>query len=258
MRAGPFFALDPVAFDYEPFPIGLARPLMEPAVYKDLVDAFPPLDRLTHYDVLGRPGSKYTLSEREQPKAYRDFVRDHPVWREFHAWIKSDAFIDHVLDALAAQHIDLGFRRRAPVRRLARNLRALGRGGISPRDARLSTRFEFSALPADGGRLLPHTDAPSKIVTLVVSMLREGEWNPAWGGGLEVCRPRDPRRFGFNWMNELADFEDMQVVRTFEFEPNQAIVFVKTYDSWHTVRPMTGVGAKDVRRTLTIVIETPT
>ena len=258
VTAQSFFELDSIDFDYEPFPIGLARPLMAPAVYKDLVDAFPPIERLTHYDVLGRPGSKYTLSEREQPDAYREFVRHHPVWRDFHAWVKSDGFIDHVLASLTAQHIDLGFRRRTRARRAFRNVRALARGGISPRDARLRTRFEFSALPADGGMLLPHTDAPSKIVTLVVSMLRGGEWNPAWGGGLDVCRPKDIRRFGFNWLNELAEFADMEVVRTFPFEPNQAIVFVKTYDSWHAVRPMTGAGSKDLRRTLTIVIETPT
>ena len=34
----------------------------------------------------------------------------------------------------------------------------------------LEARFEFSALPADGGNIVPHTDAPTKIVTMVVSM----------------------------------------------------------------------------------------
>jgi hypothetical protein len=31
----------------------------------------------------------------------------------------------------------------------------------------LEARFDFSALPADGGNLPPHTDAPTKIVTMM-------------------------------------------------------------------------------------------
>jgi hypothetical protein len=33
------------------------------------------------------------------------------------------------------------------------------------------------------------------------------------------------------------------------------VVFVKTYNSWHSVRPMTGKGVEALRKTLTIVIE---
>jgi hypothetical protein len=118
----------------------------------------------------------------------------------------------------------------------------------------LKSRFEFSALPADGGNLTPHTDAPTKIVTLIVSMAEEGEWNPAFGGGTDVNRPRDTR-YMYNYYNELASFEDMEVLHTYPFQPNQVIVFVKTFNSWHSVRPMTGTGSKHLRKTLTINIE---
>ena len=47
----------------------------------------------------------------------------------------------------------------------------------------------------------------------------------------------------------------MDVIDTFEFTPNQGVIFVKTFNSWHSVRPMTGKGSKLMRKTLTINIE---
>lgn len=109
-------------------------------------------------------------------------------------------------------------------------------------------------LPADGGHVLPHTDTPSKIITIVVAMLQPGEWQAAYGGGTDVNRPKDPRHT-FNLLNRKADFAEMEVLHTYPFEPNQAIVFVKTFNSWHSVRPMTCNSAGVMRRTLTINIE---
>ena len=56
-------------------------------------------------------------------------------------------------------------------------------------------------------------------------------------------------------MNRLAGFEDMEVLDTYEFTANQAVIFVKTFNSWHSVRPMTGRDSNALRRTLTINIE---
>jgi hypothetical protein len=33
------------------------------------------------------------------------------------------------------------------------------------------------------------------------------------------------------------------------------VMFIKTFNSWHSVRPMTGKGSEAMRRTLTINIE---
>ena len=119
---------------------------------------------------------------------------------------------------------------------------------------RLRSRFEFSMLPADGGHILPHTDSPGKIITIVVSACQPGEWNPSFGGGTDVNRAKDTK-LQFNYVNRQAGFEDMEVLDTFEFRPNQAVVFVKTFNSWHSVRPMRGTGSPLMRRTLTINIE---
>jgi hypothetical protein len=250
----PFFSWEHLRLRYEPFPIGIARPVMEPALYRELVDAFPEPGRFVTLD---KVGDKFTLSERFGGREYHAFVREHPLWREFHAWIKSRAFIAEVLEALRARHVDLGFDiTSSPARRLRKRLADALRGGVRTDALELGARFEFSMLPALGGHVIPHTDGASKVVTLVVSMLHEGDWNPAWGGGTDVNRVKDPTR-SFNRLNRQAAFDEVEVLDTYAFEPNQAVVFVKTFNSWHSVRPMTAPDRSLLRRTLTINIETP-
>ena len=249
-----YFCFDRLNFRYEPFPIGLAKPVMDEATYDELVESFPPLEIFEDYREMGKPGDKFTLSEKENRRVYEDFITSKPVWREFHRWIKSDDFVYGVMDTLREHHIDLGIRYIPPGRRLIRRLKEISSGQLCSRMPRLRARFEFSALSAEGGHLFPHTDTATKIVTLIVSMVREGEWNPAYGGGTDVNRPKDVRH-AYNYLNRLAKFEDMEVLDTYEFTPNQAIVFVKTFNSWHSVRPMTGNNSQALRRTLTINIE---
>ena len=125
-----------------------------------------------------------------------------------------------MLAALRDRHVDLGYDKyRERQSYLRRTLRELRRGRLNFSTPGLTTRFEFSALPADGGFLPPHTDAPSKIVTLVFAMAGEDEnWDPAWGGALDVNEPREDR-WEFNYHNRLADYADMEVVRSFPVSP---------------------------------------
>jgi hypothetical protein len=245
------FSLDNLKLRYEPFPIGLAKPIMSEEQYGRFLDAWPPSEL---FQYLPKVGHKYSLSEKYNPKQYHDWVESHQIWRDFRDWIKSDEFVWGVLDTLEERHIDLGFKRLSRAGRLKRNLKNLIRGKWWKAPPQLSARFEFSMLPADGGCVTPHTDNPDKIVTMVVSMAREGEWDPAYGGGTEVNRHRKPE-LSFNRMNDKAEFEDMETLETYEFEPNQCVLFVKTFNSWHCVRPMRGPKGA-MRRTLTINIET--
>ena len=249
-----FFSFEHLKFRYEPFPIGVARPLMPEGVYQDFLENFSEVDLFEDYKAMGKPGEKYTLSEKENPRVYNDFVRSNPVWREFHSWIKSDDFVYGIMDTLREHQIDLGYRCTPAIKRLSRRFKDIRRGRFSGGAHRLRARFEFSALPAEGGHLLPHTDSLPKVVTIIVSMVREGEWNPDFGGGTDVNRPKDIRT-SFNELNRLGRFEDMEVLDTFEFAPNQGVIFIKTFNSWHSVRPMTGTGSHALRRTLTINIE---
>jgi hypothetical protein len=56
-------------------------------------------------------------------------------------------------------------------------------------------------------------------------------------------------------VNSYLDFDDVTELKTFPFEPNQCLVFIKTNNSWHSVFPMTGNDRKILRKTVTINIE---
>jgi hypothetical protein len=247
-----YFSYANARFRYEPYPIGLVKPLMAESAYRAFLDNYPDLALFQH---IPKQGNKFSLSEKNNPKEYEDFVQSNTVWRDFRKWIKGDAFIIEIVDAMRRHGIDLGYEGPLPPRkRLSKTARNLMRGRLDAGPPNLRARFEFSMLPADGGTVKPHTDAPGKVITIVVSMVADGEWDPACGGGTDVNRFKDPQR-GFNWTNRQADFEDVDVVDTFEFLPNQAVFFVKTFNSWHSVRPMAVAGSKAMRRTLTINIE---
>ena len=202
---------------------------------------------------LEKLGHKYSLSEHFNPKTFRKFLDANPLWNDFNRWIKSRDFTRGVIDALAKRSLDVGYDPDMTVLNQWRK-RLTHRGRLNCSASRLISRFEFSMLPADGGNIKPHTDSPSKIITLVVSMVDEGEWNPAFGGGTDVNQARDVRH-NFNQTNDQGRFEDMDVIDTFEFTPNQAVIFIRTFNSWHSVRPMTGKGSDAMRKTLTINIE---
>ena len=238
-------------FRYEPFPIGLASNIFADDVYDALVAAYPSRETFER----ARAGVKYVLSDRINGREYFRFLRATPIWREFYDCVTSDAFIAMVLEQLAANHIRLGYVQRAAPLSYLRHL-AYGIAGRVDHRCSLRSRFEFSMLPADGGSVTPHTDSPGKVITLVLPMIAAGEWRDEIGGGTDVNRPKSERLM-FNDMNEKAEFDELEVVDTFPFHPNQAVVFIRTYNSWHSVRPMTAAGSKLMRKSVTINIMTP-
>jgi hypothetical protein len=245
------------AFDHDPYPVGVSPAFVEPGYYAQMVDRFPPIDL---FDTFPDAGShKKALAEMYNPAAYHRFVRQTPVYREFYEYVKSPRFVRDVLDCFEQNYVELRLGR-APVtsstlplrgglfhlaERVLRRLRR--RGG-------LRARFEFSALPSDGGSIRPHTDTPSKLITLVLAIARPGEWSPAWKGGTDILRPRDIRR-NYNYFNRYLDFEECETLKTFEYVPNQCLLFLKTFNSLHAVAPIQKPGGREYRRTLTLNIE---
>jgi hypothetical protein len=246
-------------FHYEPYPIGVIRGVFSPEHYDRMVREWPPLDKFAYMEVLGK---KYSLSELNNGPAYHEYVRSSSIWGPVHDEIKSPAFINSVIDMLNKHHIDLGLAGRVSVvndRPEERRLRwgnALSclRTGVSNR-LPLKSRFEFSMLPADGGNIKPHTDSPQKLITLVVAIVGEGEWDAACGGATAVLRATRSADH-FNVLNRQIEFDQVEHLYDFPFEPNQCVIFVKTFNSLHTVYPMTGNGSGRMRQTLTINIET--
>lgn len=240
-------------FIYEPYPIGVARNVFEPSFYQELVNSFPAQE---FFSFMPLHGNKYSLSELNNPDAYHEHIRSSHPWQKFHQWIKREEFPTEVLSMLCQHKIDLDVRRFPANGSSARPTvleRLRIRQPVRPR-SNLSARFEFSMLPAAGGFIKPHTDSPQKIITLVIAMLSKDEWNPAFGGGTEVLRPKDITK-NYNFKNEYLEFDEVETLTTFDYLPNHCVIFIKTFNSLHAVRPMEASKGNLMRKTLTVNIE---
>lgn len=255
--------LENTEFSYEPYPIGIAKGVFEDTYYKQLVNTFPTKELFVFMKTLG---NKYSLSEVNNSDSYHKYISSCQPWSLFHRWVKSNDFIEYVFKTLKDSNIDLGIQyySMGNIEKPTNNVRStltefLDRFRERPEQSKpkLSARFEFSMLPANGGYIKPHTDHHTKIVTLVIPMIGEGEWLPSWGGGTEVLRPKDITR-NFNLLNKQLEFDEVETVKTYNFAPNQCLVFVKTFNSLHAVRPIGGSNRDVMRSTLTINIEAKT
>jgi hypothetical protein len=246
-------SLASATFRYEPYPIGLARPAFTARLYDELLNSWPDADLFAFMPKLG---NKYSLSEVNHPDQYHKFLQRTPVWNDVYQEVKSPQFVHSVLQMLRAGGIDLGIPDDVAVNQPANKGGSLRwAAALDPkRAAALRTRFEFSMLPADGGHIKPHTDSPRKLVTLVVSFCDPRQWQASFGGGTTVLRAADPRQ-SYNHVNHQLEFSETEVLHTFPFEPNQCVIFVKTFNSLHAVSPMTGAGSAAMRKTLTINVE---
>ncbi len=240
------------AFRYEPYPIGVAKGVLCAEHYAEMVASFPEAALMKR---LHGNTDKLSLSEKNHPLRYRQFVRAHPLWRDFHAYIKRRSFIGDVLRMLKHRHIDLNLT--GAVTTVSGAWARVGTSLLSlklPYDlTRLSARFEFSVVHGDGGCLKPHTDTPNKLITLVISMVGEGEWPLEYGGGTDVNRALDCK-YAYNHANRSLEFSDVEILHTYPFEPNQCVIFVKTFNSLHSVRPI-HAPTHVLRKSLTINIE---
>ena len=233
-------------FRHDPYPIGFAQDVLPQSLYETLISVFPKTELLRQAANMGE--NKFLLTEFDGA-GYFSIIDSHPAWREFYDHVKSRSFIEHMLKFLVDSGIDQGLRG-IPIAasnhydnaasqlaaKVDRKLKRLMPGGDSGVAGHLTSRFEFSALKGDGGSHIPHTDAPRKVISLVLSMMKEGEWNQAWGGGTAVCKPKDMSK-NFNYMNRYMPFEEVDVLESFPFVPNGCVIFVKTFNSWHTVMP---------------------
>jgi hypothetical protein len=242
------FNYDNAVFDYEPYPICYIPQAMADIDYETLRKSYPPLQFFEHKAVLG---NKYSLSEVNNRDAYYNFLKQNPEWQKLYDKIKSKEFIEEILAFLKKHNIDLGINDFGYV--ISGQKFGKLRRKFSRHKTFIKSRFEFSIMQGNGGHIKPHTDAPNKIITLVFSFIADGEWNEAWGGGTDVLLPKDRSKV-YNHVNKQGEFADMEHIKAFPFNPNQLILFIKTYNSWHSVSPMKGPESA-LRKTLTINIE---
>lgn len=204
--------------EYEPFPVGFFSPAFPNDVYNELNRSWPE-HRLFRY--LPELGNKFSLSEMDNGSHWKRLIKSDP-WKSFNAYASSDFFIKRVFKFLRKNNVDVFV------------------------SEKISTRWEFSVLPGNGGHIKAHTDSPHKVVTLVLSF--SDEW-PVDDGGTEIFKVKRPED-SFNFMNRQMPWKKIEFVRRMPFGPNFCTLFVKTHDSLHGVRPLNNPGK--MRKTIVI------
>jgi hypothetical protein len=170
-------------------------------------------------------------------EAFDRFRAEHPAWGKLFDFFDSDAFVHDAQRTLAEPlRRARGWAGRRPWYNCSK--RRVPRNWLRYRlQEPMRTTIEFGQLPRDGV-VAPHTDAPRKLVTLVL-YLREPDWQDAWGGGTEYYAPLDPERAATWAATARIPFEEFKSIGATPYVANRLAGFVRASNSYHGVLPVT-------------------
>jgi hypothetical protein len=165
------------------------------------------------------------------------FCDANPAWRQLIDFFSSEEFSADVRKALAPALLDArGIAERRPW--LDCTQRAIPNNPLryffqEP----TRTTFQISLLPRDGV-VVPHTDAPRKLVSLLL-YFRDLDWEDSYGGATEFYTPLDPDAARGWAPTDRIPFEQFKVIGTAGFKRNRLSGFVRSDASFHGVPPIT-------------------
>lgn len=240
---------DKLDLRFSPFPYSIIDDILDVKVYDEMNSSFPRLDDMKHRPELGEKWS--VTCRRGDKKAMRKILRQSEVWYSFDAYVRSPAFRSDLEQKLARAGLEIYTYPSSFQRVLWRVGRALGI------KKRFRINWEFSVMPGNGGHILPHTDSPEKIITIVIYFPDNTEgspWNSKWGGHTEILVPNAAQSPGaYNLVNRQGTRGDFAVVECVEYRARSGMLFIKTHNSWHSVSPCTAPTGV-FRRTVTLNI----
>lgn len=213
---------------YDPFCLFQVADYLPSDTYQALLESFP--DQKWFVEQI--EGDKHRLNSAYSPEVFQNFCRTHPLWREFFDFLGCGAFLND-LSALVRRGL---FKSRGLVglRHWCDGTKAGLLGAIVNQPVKMT--FEFSRLER-GSFVPPHTDDPKKLVSLML-YFPDPKWLEKYGGGTDFYRPKSPA-IENNWDNRRVAFEDLISFESAPFAPNRLVVFLKSRNSYHAVRPIT-------------------
>lgn len=198
----------------EPYPYAVYDDVISQEFYNELLNSWP--EKLSGDRLSNSRYNKSYLSDRHQRDWFGEVLAARPMWKSLYDELHNE------------------------FPRMCKDV--FGPLGYTGEYAKTWANVEFSALPAEGGGLLPHPDNKKKVVTAVFFM--EPDWNPDWGGAFEVLRRPDGKQ-----EVDLAPWDEVETVEAVEVKPRRMVFMQRTPISYHGVRP---IHAPRVRRSLTI------
>jgi hypothetical protein len=247
-------------FEYEPYPHGVAHSIFDNQTYKDLIDNFPDVKKLKmlkdkYEHKVENKFNKFALSSRNDPVLFFDLISSNNVYKKLVNYLLSYDFKINLLNILIKNNINLGV---VPKKdNWKKSLRSFLLNFIPYNILRpvqdIDVAIEFSAIPIHGGYLKPHTDGPHKLASVVIPII-DDNWQDSFNGGTNLLKPKDNTRL-YNILNNTYEFEECNIIKTIKFNPNQLLIFLKTYNSFHSVGPLNGKQEGFYRKSITLNIE---
>ncbi len=214
-----------VTMALEPFPYFYIDNYLPEDIFQAARASFPVGEKTDRYS-----NNKQVFSLHRNPEAVARFVAETEVWRDLTTFLDSDRYLADLNQFLK------------PALRKARGLEGLRRWRRRDRqtlipvaDVPVTFGYEFSILE-DGAYLHPHTDAPAKMVSLLL-YFADDDWKPEFGGTTDMYRAKNPAQ-DKNWMNRSLDFSQTETIFSSAFRPNRLFGFVKSENSLHGVSPL--------------------
>lgn len=247
MARGKILTLAETTFSHRPYPVAEIKNVFRSDSFEAMRRDWPDM---TDAKSFSKSAYKRSISMRTDKKTFQRITREVPVWRKLANHIETPEFIHSIMDMLDQNEVDIGISKaipvkyRSPLNRIRRPLARLMKRNY------LSARMEFSAMPSDGGHITPHTDMPSKIMTIVINIdgVEDG-----FVGGTSIVEPKDERKI-HNPSNDYLGFDEVKELRRVDFKRNCGLFFIRTDNSWHCVFPISGP-PDDYRRSININIE---
>ena len=133
---------------------------------------------------------RWASAPRKIPTRSRASPRPIPSGEQLVEFFSSDAFVYDARETLAEALVNArGLSGRKPWYNCTR--RKVSNNWLRYQlQEPVRTTYQFSLLPRDGA-VVPHADAPRKLVSLLL-YFRDPDWKDAWGGGTEFYVPLDP------------------------------------------------------------------
>ena len=116
---------------------------------------------------------------------------------------------------------------------------------------RYSLKFHFHYTP-NGCSVSPHCDAVWKLGSHIFYLNTENDWQPEWGGETQVLN--DHGKFS---SRSAPEFEDFDEALSSESLGNRSLLFVRSGNSWHGVKPI-NCPEGELRKVFIVVINSDT
>jgi hypothetical protein len=216
-------------FFYDPYPYAIIKNIFEKEIYDELKKEFPDSND-EKFDTSGNSKkkdmgkfNKFQI-DNFKSKNFNNVIKNRKTSKLIYNFFKSEKFINIIDEFLISNHV---------------NIKLIKKQNYwqSFFKKNFNIYFELSSIPCDGGFIAPHTDAPRKIITCVMPIVDKEEISNLKGVGTSMLEATNIK-YKYNFLNQTVPLSDTKEIKYIDFLPNQMLMFIKTYNSLHSVGPI--------------------